>query len=412
MHRRVPAWPGGCSRRGVHLTAAQVRAFGPGKYHDSGGTGLFLRVDPSGARRWIQRLTIRGRRRELGLGGYSVISLAQAREQALENKRLVTRAEDPLAERRKSRSTPTFADAVKLTHAELAPTWKNPKDRDAFLSTLGTYIVPFIGDQPLPKVSSADLRRAILAARKSAPGVARKLTFRCAHVFRWGIAEGHCEVNPATSQALALPRDDRTVTHRRSLPYSEVAGCIARVQSSGAWLGTKLALEFTILTAARSGEVRLARWEEIDADGGTELAEAATGTWSVPAERMKMRRAHRVPLSRSAMDVLRRADAIRDDTDLLFPSLRGKALSDMTLSKLVKELGFDADIHGFRTSFRTWVQERTTFSSEVAEAALAHAKRHHVEAAYARSDLFDRRREMMEEWGLFLRAGPRQLGAA
>lgn len=388
--------------RRPRLTAAQVKSLPPGKYHDGGGTGLLLRVDSTGARLWIQRVTVRGKRRELGLGGFPTVTLAKAREAALENKRIAFWGGDPLTERRKAKAIPTFAEAAKATHAELAPTWKNPKDRDAFLSTLETYIFPSVGNVLLSEVTSGDLRKAILAARVKAPGVARKLTYRCGHVFRWGIAEGHCTANPATTEALALPREERTTKHRKALPYTEVASCLEAVHASRAWLSTKLAIEFLTLTAARSGEVRAARWTEIDFHGASDAAEATVGTWEVPAERMKMKRPHRVPLSCRALGVLAEAEKVRDASGLVFPSVRGKPLSDMTLSKLVKELGFDADVHGFRTSFRMWAQERTAFPREVAELALAHVNKDRVEAAYARSDLFDKRREMMETWAEFL----------
>jgi integrase len=338
---------------------------------------------------------VRGKRRELGLGGFPTVTLAEAREVALENKRVAARGGDPLAERRRAKARPTFKEAAIATHAELAPTWKNPKDRDAFLNTLEAYIYPSIGDTLLAEVTSADLRKAILTARAKAPGVARKLTYRCGHVFRWGIAEGHVEANPATAEALALPREERAGTHRKALPYAEVAGCIAAVQASKASAATKLALEFLILTASRSGEVRAARWEEIDA-----------ATWEVPAERMKMKRPHRVPLPRRALAVLAEAEKLRDASGLIFPSASGKPLSDMTLSKLIKELGFEADVHGFRTSFRTWAQERTNTPREVAELALAHVNRDRVEAAYARSDLFEKRRKLMEGWAFYLAQTP------
>nr|WP_243730896.1 site-specific integrase [Rubellimicrobium sp. CFH 75288] len=383
----------GVGRR-TRLTAAQVRSLPPGKYHDGEGTGLLLRVEPTGARLWIQRVMVRGKRRELGLGGFPTVTLAEAREVALENKRVAARGGDPLAERRRAKARPTFREAAIATHAELSPTWKNPKDRDAFLSTLQAYIYPSIGDRLLAEVTSADLRKAILAARAKAPGVARKLTYRCSHVFRWGIAEGHVETNPATAAALALPRDERARTHRKALSYAEVADCIAAVQASKASVATKLAIEFLILTASRSGEVRAARWHEI-----------MGGTWEVPAERMKMKRPHRIPLSRRALAVLAEAEKLRDASGLIFPSANGKPLSDMTLSKLVKELGFEADVHGFRTSFRTWAQERTNFPREVAELALAHVNKDRVEAAYARSDLFEKRQKMMEAWATFLTSG-------
>lgn len=372
------------------LTAAFVASIKePGKYHDGKGTGLFLLVKPTGGRFWVQRIVIRGKRREMGLGSPPVVTLAEAREQALQNKRIARSGGDPLAERRRAKAVLTFEEAARKTHAELAPTLKNPKDRAAFLSSLESYIFPRFGSVPLPDVTSADVRQAILAAREKAPGVAKKLIYRISFVFKWGIAEGMCQHNPSTAQSLALPRSEQTSRHRKALHYSDVAGCIETVHASRAWKATKLALEFLVLTASRSGEVRMARWEEIDMD---------TATWEIPAERMKMQRPHRVPLSARAMEILAEAEDLRDESGLVFPSIRGKVLSDMTLSKLVKELGFDADVHGFRTSFRTWAQERTNYPREVAEAALAHKTGDAVEQAYARSDLFEKRRKMMESW--------------
>jgi integrase len=341
----------------------------------------------------VQRLTIRGKRRELGLGSPPIVTLAEAREQALENKRRSRAGGDPLADKRKAQRILTFEEAAKETHAELSPTWKNQKDRDAFLSTLRTYVFPRFGHIALPDVTSADVRQAILAAREKAPGVAKKLIYRVSFVFKWGIAEGICTDNPATTQALALPRETRKPKHRKSLHYSEVSACTEAVHTSQAWPATKLAIEFLVLTAARSGEVRMARWDEID---------LASATWTVSADRAKQKRPHRVPLSARAMEILSEAEAMRDASGLLFPSMSGKALSDMTLSKLIKELGFNADIHGFRTSFRTWGQERTNFPREVQEAALGHKLGDAAEQAYARSDLFQKRRKMMEAWAAFL----------
>ncbi|NDR59201.1 tyrosine-type recombinase/integrase [Pseudoruegeria sp. M32A2M] len=376
------------------LTAAVVSSVKePGKYHDGKGTGLFLLVKPTGGRFWVQRIVIRGKRREMGLGSPPVVTLAEAREQALENKRIARAGGDPLAEKRKARAVLTFEEAARKAHVELSPTWKNPKDRAAFLSTLEKYIFPRFGSVALPEVTSADVRQAILAAREKVPHVARKLVYRVSYVFRWGIAEGMCANNPSTAATLALPKVERKPKHRKALHYSEVAGCIETVHASRAWKATKLAIEFLILTASRSGEVRMARWDEIDMN---------TATWEIPADRMKMQRPHRVPLPARAVEILTEAQSLRDGSGLVFPSLRGKVLSDMTLSKLVKELGFDADIHGFRTSFRTWAQERTNYPREVAEAALAHKTGDAVEQAYARSDVFEKRRKMMESWAAYL----------
>lgn len=386
------------------MTAAFVKNVAlPGKYHDGKGTGLYLLVKDTGGKFWVQRITIRGKRRELGLGSPMVVTLAEARDRALENKRLVRAGGDPLAEKRKARRVLTFAEAARKTHAEVAPTLKNPKDGAAFLTTLETYMFPHIGDIPLPEVTSADVRRAILAAREKAPGVAQKLVYRTSRVFKWGIAEGMCAGNPAIAEALALPRRERTAQHRKALPYDKVADCIAAVKASGAGMTTKLALEFTILTATRSGETREARWDEMEFEGGDCATDATRATWVIPKERIKMKRPHRVPLSGRALEILRKAEALSDGSGLVFPGTKkGRPLSDMTLSKLVKELGFDADVHGFRTSFRTWTQDKTHFPREVAEAALAHKVGDAAEQAYARSDMFEKRRRMMQAWADYL----------
>lgn len=385
------------------LTAALVRSAKiPGKYHDGKGTGLYLRVEPNGSRFWVQRTTVNGKRREIGLGSPPIVSLVEAREEAEGNKRLIRRGEDPLAQKRKARRQKTFEEAARAAHIELSPTWKNPKDRASFLTSLQTYIFPRFGNVPLTEVTSADVRQAILLAREKAPGVAKKLIYRVSAVFKWGIAEGACVLNPATTDALALPRVERPVQHRKALPYNDVAESIQRVHASGAWLATKLAFEFVVLTACRSGEVRAAMWDEVEFPDGSHATSATSATWVIPAERMKMKRSHRVPLCARAVALLKEADSLRNSSGLIFPSLRGKVLSDMTLSKLIKELGIDADVHGFRTSFRTWTQEQTNYPREIAEAALAHKVGDAVEQAYARSDLFEKRREMMTDWASFL----------
>ena len=318
-------------RSGKGLSAAFIQSVHePGKYHDRGGLGLFFRVDETGRCFWVQRVTIRGRRRELGLGGYPLVKLADARETALDNKRLIRAGRDPLAEKRKAKAAAiTFEQAARNAHAELSPTWKNPKDRAAFLATLETYCFPRFGAIPVADVTSAEVRQAILAAREKVPEVARKLAFRAAAEFRSAIAEGLRVDNPATVDALALPKVERPPVHRKALPYSEVSGCIEAVRASRASTAAKLALEFLILTCSRSGEVRGALWDECD---------LIANVWTVPASRMKMKRAHRVPLCARSLEILTEAGTLIDGSGLVFPSVRGKSLSDMTLSKLVKNL--------------------------------------------------------------------------
>ena len=214
---------------------------------------------------------------------------------------------------------------------------------------------------------------------------------------KWAIAQGWRMDNPADAIAQALPKHEKSRNHRKALLYTQVSDCIDAVNASGAGITTKLSLELLILTATRSGEIRLAVWDEINLD---ELI------WTIPASRMKAKKEHRIPLSVRAIEILQDAKGLGDGTGLVFPGTKsGRPLSDMTLSKLVKELGFYADVHGFRTSFRTWAQERTNFPREVAEAALAHRVGDAVEQAYARSDVFEKRRMMMESWAGYLSKG-------
>ena len=366
----------------------------PGKYHDAGGLGLYLRVMPGGSKQWVQRIVSRGRRMEMGLGSPPVVTLAKAREEALENKRHAREGRDPLQMKREAAAVLTFEAAARKVHEMHAPTWRNDKHRLDFIRSLEAYAFPIMGKRKVADITPADVLAVLSPIWTAKPETARRVRQRIGTVMKWAVAQGWRLDNPAESIGKALPKHDRKVqAHRKALPHSEVAGCINTVKASGAWAATKLALEFLVLTAARSGEVREARWDEIDMAGAV---------WEIPASRMKMKRPHRVPLSPRALEILREAEAFRDGSGLIFPSPRGKALSDMTLSKLVKELGFEADVHGFRTSFRTWAQECTNYPREVAEAALAHAVGDAVERAYARSDVFEKRRKMMAAWAAYL----------
>jgi integrase len=379
------------------LSAALVRTVQkPGKYHDGGGSGLYLRVAENGARQWVQRLVIGGRRRELGLGAPPAVSLAEARELALENKRIVRAGGDPLQSKRQARGIMTFEEAARTVHTMHSAAWRNPKHAAQFISTLETYAFPRMGSRKVSEITSADVLAVLQPIWLEKAETARRVRQRIGTVMKYAIAQGWRSDNPAENIGKALPRHNVEKQNRKALPYTEVSGCVAAVNASRAALSTKLALEFLILTACRSGEVRGARWEEVD------IVEPRTATWSIPGSRTKTGKPHRVPLSPRAVAILREAEALKDGSGLVFPSPRGKVLSDMTLSKLVKELGFDADVHGFRTSFRMWAQEQTNYPWEVAEAALAHVVKNKAAAAYARSDLFDRRRQMMEDWAAML----------
>lgn len=379
------------------LSAAQVKSrLTPGKHFD--GFGLYLRVAPNGSRQWVQRITVRGKRRELGLGSPPIVTLAHARTAAIENHRLARDGRDPVAEKRRSKAILSFEEAARRVHELHKPNWRSEKHADDFINSLQTYAFPVVGRLRTPDVSSADVLAVLAPIWTTKPETARRVRQRIGTVLKWAKAQGWRSDNPADDIGQALPKHDRVRTHRRALPYAEVGRCLNKVKASNAWPATKLALEFLVLTASRSGEVRGAKWAEISGfdNGRTEVI------WNLPAERMKAKRAHRVPLSQRAVEILAVAESFKDETGLIFPSARAKALSDMTLSKLVKELGFNADVHGFRTSFRTWVQEQTVFQREVAEAALAHSVGDAVEAAYARSDLFEKRRQLMIAWSEFV----------
>lgn len=381
------------------LNAAFVRTVkDPGKYFD--GHGLFLRVDKNGVRYWVQRIVIRGKRTEIGIGSADLVSLAEAREAALENRKIARSGGDPLQTKREARAVLTFEDAARKVHEIHEPTWRNKKHAAQFLSTLETYAFPRIGTTKVPDITPGDVLAVLTPIWTEKPETARRVRQRIGTVMKWCVAQGWRTDNPAESISQALPKTTTQKKARKALPYDEVAACIEAVTRSGAGLSSKYAFEFLVLTAGRSGEVREATWPEIDFD---------KAVWTVPAERMKQKKPHRVPLSPRAVEVLRAAESI-SDSDLIFPGTRrGKPLSDATLRKLIRELGFDVDVHGFRTSFRTWAQERTNHPREVAEFALAHIVGDAAERAYARSDLFEKRRKLMNAWAAFVAQGNAQV---
>ena len=375
------------------LTAAFARnVTQPGKYGDQ--HGLILRVSPSGSKQWIWRGTVRGKRRDLGLGGYPYTSLAEARQLAFEYRKLARSGGDPAALRRNT-AAPSFAEACERAIEVRAPSWKDGgKSANNWRSTLGRFAYPRLGDMPVSEITSEDVLAVMLPVWQTRRETARKLKGRISAVMAWAIAEGHRPDDPTAAVGRALPRNGHQVQHHNALPHSDVAAALATVEASGAWAGTKLAFRFLVLTAARSGEVRGAHWDEINRNAKL---------WTVPAERAKNGRPHSVPLSAPALDVLSAARRLPDSSGLVFPSPTGRELSDSTVSKLVRENGIDAVPHGFRSSFRDWCGE-TAVAREVAEACLAHAVADATEAAYARSDLLARRAEVMEAWGKYVSA--------
>lgn len=376
----------------------------PGLHFVGGVPGLALQVLPTGARTWILRMVIGGRRRDMGLGGYPAVALANAREAARVARNKVKEGVDPVDEARAARSALRAKQAAALTFEQCAAKyikaqaagWRNPKHAQQWTNTLTTYAYPILGGLLVRDVEVSHVLAVLEPIWTSKTETASRLRGRIESVLDWATARGYRQgLNPARwrghlDNLLASPSKVARVEHHDALPVVEAPAFMVKLRRA-AGMGAR-ALEFAILTAARSGEVRGATWDEID---------LGAAVWTVPAERMKAGREHRVPLSAPALDLLRALPRI-SGCPLVFPSSRNGPLSDMTLTATLRRMNVDAVPHGFRSTFRDWAAERTNYPAEVAEMALAHAIGDKVEAAYRRGDLFDKRRRMMDDWAAFL----------
>ena len=376
------------------LTNKLVRAINePGFYGD--GNTLFLRVAPGGSKQWVQRLTIHGRRRSIGLGGVNWVTLAEAREAALDNRRVARRGGDPLAAKRQAKA-PRFRDAAISTWESLRPRWRSEKAAANWLQQLERHAMKRIGDMPVNRIGREDVLAVLTPIWGKKPETARRVRRYIRATLEWCQAHGFVESN-AAGDAIngALPRMAAVKAHYEALPYREISRVLNAVESSGASTVVCLALQFLIVTAARSGEVRGAVWSEIEMD---------RQIWKIPGKRMKAGAEHRVPLSQCAMEIIERTKALGDSSEFVFPSpvRQDRPISDATLSKLLRTTGLagQATVHGFRSSFRDWCAD-TGQPRELAEAALAHTVGG-VEGAYFRSDLFERRRKLMDAWTEYL----------
>ena len=379
------------------LTVRKIEAKGPGIHGD--GDTLFLRVRKGGSRQFVQIVSIDGKRVERGLGGYPRVSLQEARELAFDNRRAIRRGKNPFENRPKRRTlrgeldaaastAPTFADAFAAYFEIQRPSWK-PKTAADWQVSLETYAMPTIGKMPVDAITTADVEAILRPIWHEKHDTAAKLKQRIHAVLKWAVAHGHRESNPVDAVDALLGKVRKNREHRKALPYAEVPQAIATVRNGGRGsTSAKLALEFLILTAARSGEVRGATWSEID---------WKAGTWTIPAERMKAKAEHVVPLPDEAFEVLNAAMEAHGDDGLIFPARRRKVLHDKVLIQILQDHGMDATVHGFRSSFRDWAAENGV-ERDVAEAALAHTLKNAVEAAYLRTDYLEKRRAVMEAW--------------
>ena len=371
-----------------------MRSAGPGRYCD--GQGLYLYVQTSGARSWVQRLVIHGRRRDIGLGSAQLVRLADAREKALVNRKMAREGGDPLAEKRRLENMPTFAEAARRVLEQKRAGWRGGRHAQSWWASLERYALPRIGARPISEVTSSEVLDVLTPIWHRKAPTARRVRERIRAVLEWAVAVELRGDNPCDRIVSVLGPQQATVEHMRALPHQEAAAAVARVRESAGTPVARLALEFLVLTAARWGEVREAVWTEID---------AAAAVWTIPAARMKAKRAHRVPLSRRAAEVLDVARTLGDGP-LVFPGRAGRPMSEKRLRRLLQRLGVAAVPHGFRSTFRDWAAEETDHRREVIEAALAHVVSNKVEAAYARSDLFERRRLLMNDWAAYLNGRP------
>lgn len=370
-----------------NLTTKKVSSLKePGMYGD--GDGLYLRVGAYGGKSWILRTVVQGRRRDLGLGSIKVVSLAEARDAARELRKIARKGGDP--DEHRKRESLTFEEATRRVHANLKKTWRSEGHAARWLSSLERYAFPEIGSKPIHEIDSSHILKVLSPIWAEKHETASRVKQRIASVFDWAKgARLYPHENPVNGLKKALPSVKQRPEHMAALGWADMPVFMGNLKEREGI--SARCLEFLILTAARSGEARGARWNEIEGD-----------IWTIPGERMKNGLPHRVPLTSAAVAILESIKGL--DSDLIFPSpSRGKKgnrqLSDTVFAALYKRMKYEGlTTHGFRSTFRDWCSENDAAPREVAEAALSHAVGNRVERAYARSDLFDRRRVLMERW--------------
>ena len=368
----------------------------PGRYSD--GNNLYLKVEETGSKRWILRLTIKGRRRDMGLGSFSFINLQEARDLASHYNKLVKSGIDPIQDRLKEKGLETtFKECVYKVHELNKPTWKTEIIGTQWINSFIHHVFPKIGHMAISEITSADIMKTLTPLWNTKHDTAKKLKQRLRVVFKWSKAQGlYTGDNPVELAEMALPKVKSSQRHFTSLPYNQLPGLIDQLKESSISLSNKLAIEFTILTASRTNEVLLAKYDEINLEDKL---------WIIPKERMKALREHMVPLSDRAIEIIKEVRKAYNQSDYLFPSEvnLNKPLSNNTmLFAIQKRLKINATMHGMRASFKNWASETTNFPNEVSEMALAHSISNKVEAAYRRGNLLEKRRLLMQCWSDYL----------
>jgi len=382
------------------LSAVKIRTLREGFHCD--GNGLYLRVDASGARRWVLRTIIKGKRTDIGLGGLTLVSLAEAREEALRLRRIARiKGGDPLAERRQERRiVPTFESVAREVHGAHSQTMRNAKCVAQWLGRLETYAFPALGSQQVDKIESKDILAVLSPIWIEKPETARRVRQLMGRVFDYSKAKGwRSGDNPVDGITRVLPQHNGKEEHFASLAYGQIPDFIAALHGANVSPAIKQAFEFLILTAARTSEVLFAKWPEVDLEAKA---------WTVPAERMKMKIEHRVPLSGRCIEILKIARETSSGEFVFTGRSAPRPLSNMCFLMALRRMNrADITAHGFRSSFRNWAEEKTTTQRSVVEAALAHQVENKVEAAYLRTTLFDKRRRLMDTWAAFATAAPK-----
>lgn len=379
------------------LTVAQVRNAKPGRHSD--GSGLYLLVKPSGAKSWVLRVQVGGRRRDFGLGAADLVSLAEAREKAREYRKAAKAGLDPVLERKRAlRQIPTFLEAAKQYYREVRPSWRNGKHAEQWWKTLEIYAFPMIGSTRVDHIDAPRIQAVLLQIWLTKSETASRVRQRISAVLDYAHGQGWRETETpraAINSLLKRIKQPKRGPGFAAIPYADLPPLMTTLRSGEPTSG-RLGLRFLILTAARSGEVRGATWSEIDFENAR---------WNIPAARMKAGDPHSVPLPAEALEILRFArDLTGDRPDRpIFEGMKGKAMSDMTLGKALRAAGAGAyTVHGMRSAFRDWVAERTDFPGDWAEAALAHTLPNKVEAAYRRTKFVEQRRRLMDAWADYL----------
>lgn len=392
-------------KKAKELSAKEVRNLKEqGLYAVGGVAGLLLQIKTPNAKSWILRVKIGDKRRDIGLGGFPDVSLADARQNARELREQIASGVDPVAERKAAQDAIKAAQALVLSfeeaayrcHAARKDEFSNAKHQKDWISALERHVFPVIGGLPVGAVELPHVLKVLEPIWKTKTETATRVRQRMESVLSWATVSGYRSGdNPARwadnlKELLPKPSKIRKAGHHKAMAWQDVPAFMADLRQREG-MGAR-ALEFIILTAARSGEVRFATWSEIDLEARL---------WSIPAERMKARKPHSVPLSDAAIELLSRVPRF-EGSNRLFPAPRADVLSDMSMSAVRRRMGVDATPHGFRSSFKDWARSKTRYADEVSELALAHVNSDATRAAYARDELLPLRAKMMQDWGEYL----------